>query len=147
MENNFRIKGGFTIEKVDHIGVAVRNLERAIEFYSNVFNLKVKKIECHDEINVKICFIPIGDVMLELIEPIGSKSRIANFLNEKGDGIHHIAFRVKDIRKALEKLSNKKIKLRDEHPRPGGARSQIAFIDPEDTNNVLIELVEREEDI
>jgi len=128
------------IEQIDHIGIVVKDLDKAIKVYSEAFGLKVKMIDVSEEFQVKIAFIPVGEVLVELLEPIGPGA-IQEFLR-KGEGLHHICFRVRDIDIVLEEIG-KKVKLRDKKPRPGGAGSRVAFLDPESLFNVETELVER----
>jgi len=136
------------IKKIDHIGIAVMNLSDAINTYKRLYGLDAIKIEMLQDIKVKVAFIPIGEVLIELLEPIEpGEGRIGRFLQEKGEGIHHIAFRVENIHHALGTLKKINVPLRDEKPRDGGDDSKIAFIDPISTQNVLTELVERERDV
>jgi methylmalonyl-CoA/ethylmalonyl-CoA epimerase len=129
------------IEKIDHIGIVVRDLEKAIKVYSDVLGLKVDKIEQVEEFRVKIAFLPVGEVLVELLEPIGPGT-VQDFLAEHGEGLYHICYKVTDIDKALEEVG-KKTKLRDKRPRPGGAGSRVAFLEPEGMFNVETEFVER----
>ena len=134
--------------KIDHIGIAVHNLEKTLEVYKRAYGLLPVKIETLDEIKVRIAFIPLGEVLIELLQPTKTgEGRIGQFLKEKGEGFHHIALRVKDIDNALEKFKNMNVPMRDETPRDGGDESRIAFIDPLFTQNVLTELVERKREI
>lgn len=136
------------IKKIDHIGIAVKNLEDALNMYKRVYGLDAIKIETHEDIKVKIAFIPIGEVLIELLEATEpGAGRIGQFLEEKGEGFHHIALRVESINRAMEKLKQINIPLRDKEPRDGGDGSKIAFIEPEFTQNVLTELVERRREV
>lgn len=110
------------IEKIDHIGIVVKDLEKAIKVYSDVLGFKVDKVEQVEEFKVKIAFLPVGEVLIELLEPIGP-GVVQDFLRDHGEGLYHICYRVTDIDKALE-VVGKKTKLRDKRPRPGGAGSQ-----------------------
>ena len=133
------------IEKLDHIGIVVKDLDRAMKVYSDGLGLSIKRIEQSEEFQVKIAFLPVGEVLVELIEPIGPGG-IQDFLNEHGEGLHHICYRVANINKALEEVGAK-LKMRDQKPRPGGAGSKVAFLDPKSIFNVETELVERREEI
>jgi len=133
------------IEKIDHIGIVVKNLEKAIKVYSDVLGLKANKIEQVEEFKVKIAFLPVGEVLVELLEPVGP-GIVEDFLAEHGEGLYHICYKVADIDEALEEVG-KKVKLRDKKPRPGGAGSRVAFLEPESMFNVETELVERKEEI
>lgn len=129
-------------EKIHHIGIAVENLEDSMKFYENTFNFKIQFIEELKENKVKVASFKIGDVNIELLEPLTDDSPIKSFLNKRGEGIQHIAFLVKDIYKTLEELKEKGVPLIDEKPRYGSHNTKIAFIHPKSTFGVLIELVE-----
>lgn len=132
------------IKKVDHIGIAVKNLDEALSMYKRVYGLEPIKVERLEAIKVRIAFIPLGEVLIELLEPTEpGEGRIGQFLEEKGEGFHHIALRVESIHRAMEELRKMNISLKDKEPRDGGDDSKIAFIDPAFSNNVLTELVER----
>lgn len=135
-------------QKIDHIGIAVSNLDKSVKDYQQKFNIAVKYTEELADISVRIAFIPVGEVMLELIEPLTpGKGRIAEFLEKHGEGLHHIAYRVHNLEAVLAKMKKEGVKLIDEKPRPGGGDSWIAFLSPEETNNVLTELVQREREL
>lgn len=136
------------IKKIDHIGIAVKSLTDAINTYRRLYGLDAIKIETLQDINVKVAFVPLGEVLIELLEPIKpGEGRIGRFLEEKGEGFHHIAFRVENIDEAMGRLKKISIPLRDEKPREGGDGSKIAFIEPISTQNVLTELVERDREV
>lgn len=128
--------------KLEHIGIAVKNLEEAIKIYE-AFGLQVDSIEVVKEQKVTTAFIPCGSVNLELLEAIGNEGPVAKFIEKRGEGIHHISLRVKNIEASLDKLKEKGIRLVDETPRKGAHNSKIAFIHPKATKGVLIELVEK----
>ena len=129
------------IEKLDHVGIVVKDLDKAIKVYSEALGLKVEAIEEMKEVQAKLAFLPVGDGFIELIEPIGP-GKYQDFLREHGEGFNHICLKVTDIDKALEEVG-KKLNLRDKKPRPGGVGSRIAYLDPKDVFNVETELVER----
>lgn len=131
------------VEKIDHIGIAVKNLDATMKKYADILGLKVTSVEVHPDLNIRICFIPVGEVLIEFLEPLSEAGRIGEFIKENGEGIHHIAYRVADLEAILGMMKKEKIKLRDQQPRSGGMGSKIAFIDPSETNGVLTELVER----
>lgn len=136
------------IKKVDHIGIAVKSLSDAINTYKRLYGLDTIKIETLPNAKVKVAFIPLGEVLIELLEPLEpGEGRIGQFLVERGEGIHHIALRVDNIHRALERFKEMNISLKDEKPRDGGDGSQIAFIEPAFTQNVLTELVERDQEV
>lgn len=136
------------IKKIDHIGIAVKNLDDALNMYEKVYGLEAIKIETLEDIKVRIAFIPLGEVLIELLEPTEpGTGRIGQFLEEKGEGFHHIALRVEDIDNTMTRLKQIHVPLRDKEPRDGGDGSKIAFIDPAFTRNVLTELVERKREV
>lgn len=130
------------IYKIAHIGVAVKNIEEAEKFYSEVL-----KMEIHDREHlreIKATFIPVGDTAIELLQSTTPEGVINKFIEKRGEGIHHIAYQVDNIEKALEDLKAKGVSLIDEKPRRGAHNSKVAFINPKGTYGVLIELVEPE---
>jgi len=133
------------IEKIDHIGIVVRDLDKAIRMYSQAFGLELKMVEQLEEHQVRIAFIPVGEVLIELVEPIGP-GMIQDFLTQHGEGLHHICYRVTEINKAMAQIG-KTLRLRDTKPRPGGAGSMVAFLDPQSTFNVETELVQRQREV
>lgn len=137
------IGGKIVVNKVDHIGIAVSSLEESIKFYEEVLGLKLNGTEVVEEQKVKVAFLPIGDTEVELLEATSPDSAIAKFIEKKGQGVQHIAFKVDDIEAALEDMRAKGIKLIDEKPRYGAGGARIAFLHPKSTNGVLIELCER----
>lgn len=137
------IGGNNVVNKVDHIGIAVSNLEESIKFYEEVLGLKLHGTEVVEEQKVKVAFLPVGDTEVELLEATQPDSPIAKFIEAKGQGVQHIAFRVENIEAALEEMKAKGIRLIDEKPRYGAGGARIAFLHPKSTNGVLIELCER----
>jgi methylmalonyl-CoA epimerase len=136
------------LKKIDHIGVVVSDLDASLRKYKKLFNTDAKIIETLEKRNVRIAFIPVGEVMLELVEPIvAGKGNVGEFLKRNGEGFHHIAYRVENLDDLLDTLNGADVALRDQKPRTGAAGSRIAFLAPQETNNVLTELVEREQDL
>lgn len=131
------------VGKVDHIGIAVKNLDEALKFYEDVLGIKCVETEVVEEQKVKVAFLPIGDTEVELLESTSDDGPVAKFIEKKGEGIQHIAYKVDDIEKAIEELKEKGIKLIDEKPRYGAGGAKIAFLHPKSTFGVLIELCER----
>jgi len=131
------------ILKVDHIGIAVKNLEENLKFYTEVLGLKCEGIEIVEEQKVKVAFLPCGDSELELLESTSSDGPIARFIEKNGEGIQHLALRVENIEAALEYLKEQGIRLIDEKPRYGAGGAKIAFLHPKATKGVLLELSER----
>ena len=128
--------------KVDHIGIAVNNIEEAKKLYE-MLGMEVTEIEEVAEQKVKVAFMPVGDSEVELLESTDPEGPVAKFIEKKGQGIQHIAFRVDDIEAALEELKANGVKLIDEKPRYGAGGARIAFLHPKGTNGVLIEISER----
>jgi methylmalonyl-CoA/ethylmalonyl-CoA epimerase len=131
------------VKKVDHIGIAVNNLDESVKFYENILGLKLQGVETVEEQKVKVAFLPVGDTEIELLEATTPDSPIAKFIENKGQGVQHIAFRVDDLEKALEEMKKLGIRLIDEKPRYGAGGARIAFLHPKSTNGVLVELCER----
>ena len=132
------------VKKVDHIGIAVKNLEETLKFYEGVLGLKCGGTEVIDEQKVKVAFLPIGDTEVELLESTDAEGPISRYIEKKGECIQHIAYRVDDIEKAIEEMKAKGIRMIDEKPRYGAGGAKIAFLHPKSTYGVLIELCERD---
>ncbi|MBM4330760.1 MAG: methylmalonyl-CoA epimerase [Deltaproteobacteria bacterium] len=130
------------IHKIAHIGVAVKNIEEVEKFYSEILKMEIHDREQLKEI--KATFIPVGDTAIELLQSTNPEGVISKFIEKKGEGVHHIAYQVDNIEKALEDLKAKGVQLIDEKPRRGAHNSRVAFINPKGTYGVLIELVEPE---
>ncbi|GFN22268.1 methylmalonyl-CoA epimerase [Thermanaeromonas sp. C210] len=133
------------VTRVDHIGIAVPNLEEALKFYEGVLGLKCTGIEEVAEQKVKVAFLPVGDSEIELLESTDPEGPIAKFIASRGPGIQHIALRVENIEETLGELKEKGIRLIDEKPRYGAGGAQIAFVHPKATTGVLLEISQREE--
>lgn len=132
------------INKIDHIGIAVKSIDEALKFYTDVLGLECKGMEEVAEQKVRTAFIPTGDSEIELLESTSEEGPIARFIEKKGEGIQHIALRVDNIEKALEELKEKGVMLIDEKPRYGAGGAKIAFIHPKSTKGVLLELCQRD---
>ena len=131
------------IKKVDHIAIAVENLDEALGTYENLFGLKAEKIEDIPDQGVKAALIPIGNGSeIELIQPVNPDSGVAKFLQKKGEGIHHIALEVENVDQELKSLVDQGVNLIDKEPRSGLA-GRIAFLHPKSTRGVLIELCQK----
>ena len=131
------------VSKIDHIGIAVSNLDEAVKLYKDVLGLELHGTEVVPEQKVKVAFLPVGDTEVELLESTSADGPIAKFIETKGQGIQHIAFRVDDIEAALEEMKAKGMRLIDDKPRYGAGGAKIAFLHPKSTGGVLIELCER----
>ncbi len=127
------------ITKISHIGIAVKNLDDAIEMYKKL-GLEIESIEEVDSQKVKIAFILIGDVRIELLAPTSDNSPIAKYIEKKGEGIQHLAFAVDDLPAELIKAEGNGLRLIDKVPRKGAHKADIAFLHPKSTKGVLVEL-------
>ena len=133
------------IKKVDHIGVAVRSISEVLPFYEETLGLELHGIEHVEEQKVKVAFLKIGDTKIELLEPASEDSAVAKFIEKRGEGIHHLALGVDDIKKRIEDLRVNGVKMIDETPRNGAGGAAIAFLHPKSANGVLVELCEKRE--
>lgn len=132
------------VNKIDHIGVAVKNLEESLKFYQETLGLDLQGIEIVEEQKVKVAFLPIGDTEIELLESTDENGPIAKYIANKGEGVQHIAYRVNDIEKAIADMLAKGVRMIDEKPRYGAGGAKIAFCHPKSTNGVLVELCQRD---
>lgn len=132
------------VGKVDHIGIAVKSIDEALKFYEDVLGIKCVSQEVVEEQKVKVAFLPIGDTEVELLESTEEDGPVAKFIEKKGEGIQHIAYKVDDIEKSIEELKAKGIRMIDEKPRYGAGGAKIAFLHPKSTFGVLIELCQRD---
>ncbi|WP_094606537.1 Ethylmalonyl-CoA/methylmalonyl-CoA epimerase [Sporomusa silvacetica DSM 10669] len=133
----------FKVLRVDHIGIAVKDLDAAQKFYTDVLGMTAQGEEVIEQQKVKVCFIPSGDSEVELLESTTPDGPIAKFIEKKGEGIQHVALRVDSIENALKDLKAKGIRLIDELPRYGAGGASIAFVHPKATGGILLELSER----
>jgi methylmalonyl-CoA/ethylmalonyl-CoA epimerase len=128
--------------KVEHIGIATRQIDDALKFWRDALGLEVKHTEVVEEQGVRVAMLPVGEPRIELLEPMSDASPIAKFLEKRGPGIHHVAVRVADIRGALARLKAEGSRLIDEEPRVGAGGCLVAFVHPAASGGVLLELVE-----
>lgn len=135
----------FEVNRVDHIGIAVANLEEAKKFYTEMLGMQATGEEVVEEQKVKVCFIPTGDSELELLESTSPDGPIAKYIEKNGgrNGIQHVALRVDNIEQAIADLMAKGVRMIDEKPRYGAGGSSIAFVHPKATGGVLVELCQR----
>ncbi|OGP68493.1 MAG: methylmalonyl-CoA epimerase [Deltaproteobacteria bacterium RBG_16_44_11] len=131
--------------KIDHIGIAVKSIDEAKNLYSGLLGLSQNGSETVAEQKVTTAFFPVGDTEVELLESTSPDGPIAKYIEKKGEGIQHIAFRVENIEEALAELKAKGVQLINEKPRRGAGGAKIAFLHPKSTFGVLIELCEKEE--
>jgi methylmalonyl-CoA/ethylmalonyl-CoA epimerase len=127
--------------KIDHIGIAVKQLSSSIPLFEKLLNTPCYKTEQVDSEYVNTAFFKVGESKIELVEPFAPPSVINNYLEKKGEGIHHIAFEVEDIEAEIKRLVNEGFRMINEKPKQGADNKIVAFLHPKDTNGVLIELV------
>ncbi len=130
------------LKKIEHIGVAVQNIEKSIPLFRDLLGIPLEKVYESDAIKTKIAFFPLGDSTIELIEAMDPSSPVAKFIQKRGEGIHHICFGVENVEAALRHFEAKGIELLNQKPRRTENGDLIAFLNPKSTNGVLIELVE-----
>jgi len=130
--------------RMDHVGIAVKNLDDAIHVYRDVLGFKLEGIHVLAERKVRVALVSLGgETQIELLEPLGEESTIAKFIEGHGEGIHHFAVEVDDIEAFLAELKGKGVTLIDEKPKDGAEGKKIAFVHPKSTKGVLLELVMR----
>jgi len=132
------------VKKIDHIGIAVGDLRSAKRFFEASLGLRVEREETLGD--MKIAFVPVGGVNIELIESTSPEGVISKFIARRGEGIHHIAYEVRDVAAALDALNAQGVKLVDDTPRTGAHGKQVAFLHPKSAFGVLTELVSKKED-
>ena len=130
------------ISHIEHIGIAVKDLNESISYYENILGFKCYAIEEIKEQKVKTAFFMIGQTKIELLESTDPEGPVGKFIEKKGEGIHHIAFAAKNIEESLKELENKGIQLIDKQTRKGAEGLDIAFLHPKSTLGVLTELCE-----
>lgn len=128
--------------KVDHIGIATRQIDEALALWRDALGLQVVFTEEVTEQGVRVAMLPIGETHIELLEPLSENSPVGRFLEKHGPGIHHVAIQVTDIRATLAQLKEKGTRLIDETPRTGAGGCLVAFVHPSSANGVLLELVQ-----
>lgn len=128
------------MNKIEHIGIAVKNLEESNTLFEKLFGKQPYKIEDVELERVKTSFFKIGENKIELLEALSSDSAIAKFIEKKGEGLHHIAFEVTDIFSEMKRLKQEGFVLLSDEPKPGADNKLVCFLHPKSTNHVLIEL-------
>ena len=131
------------ILKIDHLGIAVNSIDDGKNFWSEILGLKFEGAETVETQKVTTAFFPVGESEVELLESTSPDGPVAKFIDKKGTGFQHVAFRVANIEEALEELKEKGIQLIDQTPRIGAGGAKIAFLHPKATGGVLVELCER----
>jgi len=130
--------------KLDHIGIAVSNLDEALKLYTEVLGLEVHGTEVVEDQKVRVAFLPIGDTEVELLESTSPDGPVAKFIEKNGEGVQHLAFKVENIEEAIQDMLDKGMRMIDETPRYGAGGAKIAFMHPKSTNRVLVELTQRD---
>jgi methylmalonyl-CoA/ethylmalonyl-CoA epimerase len=128
--------------RIDHIGVAVDELDAAIELYRDRFGMAEAHRETVEQFGVEAVLLEIGDGHVELLSPLSAESAVGKFLERSGPGLHHVAYATEDIESSLEQVRSAGLRLIDEEPRTGIRNSRVAFLHPKSTGGVLTELVE-----
>jgi len=128
------------LKKIDHIAIAVKDLESAMKFFLEKYRLESTSQDTVGD--TKAAFVPIGDTRLELVQSVTPDGAVAKFIEQKGEGIHHIAFEVEDIKSMLERIKSVGVSCIDKEPRKGAHDSMVAFLHPKSNYGILIELVE-----
>lgn len=131
------------IKKIDHIGIAVHSLEQSLPFYTDILKLPLLKVEEVASEKVKIAFLQVGESKLELLEPTEADSPIKKFLDQRGEGIHHIALGVESIQARISEIKEQGIRMIQDQPKEGADGSFITFLHPKSTGGVLYELCEK----
>jgi methylmalonyl-CoA/ethylmalonyl-CoA epimerase len=134
------------LKKINHIAVAVNNLEEAAKFYQTILGLKLSGVEVVTAQKTKVGFFKIGESNIELVQPAEPDSPLVKFLETKGPGIHHICFEVDDVEAEVKAFLEKGATMVDQKPRPGAHNTKVAFVHPKSSSGVLIELCELPEE-
>jgi methylmalonyl-CoA/ethylmalonyl-CoA epimerase len=128
--------------RIDHVGVAVEDLDEAVELYSERLGMAVQHRETVEAQGVEAVLLGVGESHVELLRPLGPETAVGRFLERSGPGLHHVAYGTEDIESALEAVRDAGLRLIDEQPRTGIRNSRVAFVHPKSTGGVLTELVE-----
>lgn len=129
--------------KIDHLGIAVSSIDEKKNFWTEILGLTLEGTETIQEQKVTTAFLPVGESEVELLESTSADGPVAKYIEKRGEGIQHVAFRVENIEEALAELKAKGIALIDQTPRIGAGGAKIAFLHPKATSGVLVELCER----
>lgn len=127
---------------VNHIGIAVKSIDNTIDYYIETLGFTLLAIEDVASQQVRVAFIDAGNVKLELLEPLGEDGAVAKFIAKRGEGVHHIAFDVSDIRTRMKELAEKGVQLLQDEPKRGAGGAEVAFLHPKSSYGVLYELSE-----
>ncbi len=132
------------ILKIDHVGIAVNSIDDGKSFWSDILGLDFEGTETVSEQKVTTAFFPVGESEVELLQSTAPDGPVAKYIEKRGQGIQHVAFRVEDIDATLAELKEKGVKLIDQQPRIGAGGAKIAFLHPKATNGVLVEICQRD---
>ncbi|MBI9074679.1 MAG: methylmalonyl-CoA epimerase [Desulfatibacillum sp.] len=130
--------------KIDHLGIAVNDMDAARQVWESILGLSFEGKETVEAQKVTTGFLPVGESEVELLESTSPDGPVAKFIEKRGEGFQHVAFRVENIEEALAELKEKGVRLIDEKPRKGAGGAMIAFLHPKSTNGVLVELCQRD---
>lgn len=129
-------------DRVDHVGIAVRDLEAAISFYERAFGVAVAHRDRVEDQGVEEALIRVGESYIQLLQPTGPDTPVGKFIERRGEGVHHVGYGVSDLEGTLERLRAEGLQLIDEKPRPGSRGTMVAFVHPRSVGGVLVELVQ-----
>lgn len=131
------------IKKIDHIGIAVRSLDEALPFYTEILKLPLLGVEEVESEKLKVAFLKAGETKLELLEPTNEDSAVAKFIEKRGEGLHHVALGVDSIQDRINEIKEKGIRMIQDVPKTGAGGAEVAFMHPKSTGSVLYELCEK----
>jgi methylmalonyl-CoA epimerase len=138
--------GGAMLSAIDHVGVAVENIDAALELYRDRLGMPLVHRETVTEQGVDAALLDVGDGHIELLQPLGPETAVGKFLSRKGPGLHHVAYRVASVQETLDACAAAGLRLIDEQPRTGIRGSRVAFLHPAATGGVLTEIVQPAEE-
>lgn len=131
------------IKKIDHIGVAVKSLDEALPFYTDVLKLPLLAIEEVESEKLRVAFLKVGESKIELLEPTSAESTVAKFIEKRGEGIHHVALGVDSIQARINEMKEKGVRMIQDEPKTGAGNALVAFMHPKSAGGVLVELCEK----
>jgi len=129
-------------EKIDHIGIAVKSLDEALKLYKDLLGIAPSHEEIMPERGLRVVFIEIGGSRIELLQPVSDNSEVSAFLEKKGEGMHHIAYKVDDVKAMITKAKELGLRTLSDEPKNGAHNTSVVFMHPKSANGVLVELVE-----
>jgi methylmalonyl-CoA/ethylmalonyl-CoA epimerase len=130
------------LEMIDHVGVAVKDIDSAVALYRDTFGMPLVHREKVTQQGVDAALLDVGEGHVELLQPLGPETAVGKFIARRGTGLHHVAYRVPDVEETLARLATAGLRLIDEHPRTGIRGSRVAFLHPSSTGGVLTEIVQ-----